>query len=233
MSFQRITLSRLDKSFRAGPKVVAQYNPTEITFEKGVQIAEVAIPGIDAPILQFVRGQSETVSLELFFDTTEFGTAGPGLTPVTVRTDAFFQLIKIDPKTHAPPILRVTWGESQLPGWQFSDQWASQSRTGFQCVVESVQQQFTLFSPEGLPLRAKLSVKLREYRTLDQQLDAIKFESPDHFERYVVQDGDTLSGIAARTYDDPSVWREIAEANQIVDPSELPAGLELRIPALT
>ena len=37
---------------------------------KGAQIAEIAIPGIDSPILQFVRGQTQTLTLELFFDTT-------------------------------------------------------------------------------------------------------------------------------------------------------------------
>ena len=39
-----------------------------------MQFAEVAIPGLDAPIIQFVRGQSETLTLDLFFDSTEKGT---------------------------------------------------------------------------------------------------------------------------------------------------------------
>ena len=42
---------------------------------KGAQIAEIAIPGIDAPILQFVRGQTQTLALELFFDTTRVGSS--------------------------------------------------------------------------------------------------------------------------------------------------------------
>src|SRR5574339_4890 len=48
-----------------------QYNPSELSFQKGVQIAEIAIPGLDTPLLQFVRGQNETVALDLFFDTTD------------------------------------------------------------------------------------------------------------------------------------------------------------------
>ena len=44
-----------------------QYNPTELSFDKGVQLAEIAIPGLDTPLLQFVRGRA-TLMLESFFD---------------------------------------------------------------------------------------------------------------------------------------------------------------------
>ena len=47
-----------------GPNLPAviqvQFNPTEYTLAKGAQIAEIAIPGIDSPILQFVRGQTRS-----------------------------------------------------------------------------------------------------------------------------------------------------------------------------
>ena len=40
--------------------IPVQFNPTEYTLAKGAQIAEIAIPGIDSPILQFVRGQTRS-----------------------------------------------------------------------------------------------------------------------------------------------------------------------------
>ncbi len=214
-----------------GREVRAQFNPTEVTFDKSAQIAEIAIPGLDSPILQFVRGQTETLSLELFFDTTEGGTAGDGVRSVTEETDPFYQLIKIDPATHAPPILEVSWGEN-MPGSKLTDQWTSQSAEFFQCVVESVQRRFTLFSPEGTPLRATLSVKLKEYKTLKEQVDQIPFESTDRTHSRVVQGGETLSGIAGEVYDDPAQWRAIARHNGIVDPAELAPGMVLEIPPL-
>jgi len=54
-----------------GAPFPVQFNPTEYTLSKGAQIAEIPVPGLDQPILQFVRGQTETMSLDLFFDTTE------------------------------------------------------------------------------------------------------------------------------------------------------------------
>lgn len=230
--FERVTFHRLDGNLRRAGSVEAQYNPPEVTYNKAAQIAEIAIPGLDAPILQFVRGQSETLAMDLFFDTTEAGTAGSLVEPVTAKTDAFYQLIKIDRSTHAPPVLEVTWGGDHHAGSSFTDQWSSQSRDAFRCVVESVQQRFTLFSPGGVPLRATLSVRLREYRTLAEQIEKIRFESRDRTHRRRVESGDTLPGIAAESYDDPALWRPIADANGLVDPSDLTEGLELEIPPI-
>src|SRR5829696_7499399 len=76
------------------PLIPVQFNPTEYTLEKGAQIAEIAIPGIDSPILQFIRGQNERLTLDLFFDTTEFG-MDEAAVDVRLRTNAFYQLVKI------------------------------------------------------------------------------------------------------------------------------------------
>jgi hypothetical protein len=233
---EQLTIRRLDRSGNplSDPEkeVRAQVNPTEITFEKGVQIAEIGIPGLDAPVLQFVRGQSESLSLELFFDTTESGTAGSGVRPVTEETDRFYQLLKIDPETHAPPILQVSWGAAHHAGSKMEEPWSNQNREAFQCVVESVQQRFTLFSPDGVPLRATLTVKLKEYKSLEQQVREIDFRSPDRFRTWVVQARDTLSGIAGEVYGDPAAWRPIALHNRLVDPLALAPGQVLEIPPI-
>ena len=49
-------------------------------------------------------------------------------------------------------------------------------------------------------------------------------------EIYVVRPGDTLQGIAAKFYEDPTLDDVIARANGIDDPTLIHAGLELRIP---
>jgi Contractile injection system tube protein/LysM domain len=231
---QRAQFQRLDRNFQplAGKEITVQCNPTEFTLSKGVQIADINIPGLDMPVLQFVRGQTETLSLDLFFDSTESG-MGDDATSVTEQTDKFYQLVKIDRETHAPPVCRFYWGPASFPGSNFTDQWASQNRAnGFQCIVESVRQRFTLFSPQGVPLRATLSVSLREYKTIEQQINQINFQSPDHTHTHVVQEGDTLSRISNKAYDDPRHWRQIAEHNGIVDPLDLKPGMVLEIPPL-
>jgi hypothetical protein len=213
--FQRI---KADGS--AGAKLKVQFNPTEYTVTKANQIAEVPIPGLDSPILQFIRGQSETIALDLFFDSTEDGTT-VGAKPVTERTDKFYDLIKMEAKTHAPPILLFSWGGKDFPG---------KDRPQFTCIVESVRQRYTLFDPAGVPLRATLSVTLKEYRTLGGQQNAINPMTSDHTKAHVTREGETLAQVAWDEYEDPSAWRQIADANGLDDPLLVPAGAVLIIP---
>jgi len=208
--------------------IPVQFNPTEISLDKGAQIAEIAIPGLDTPLMQFVRGQTEKLTLDLFFDTTEDG-MGTGATSVTTLTDRIYELVKIEPTRHAPPVCTFFWN-SDFPGSDTSFHIGNQRRNGFDCIVESVRQKFTLFSPEGVPLRATLTVTFREYKPLDYQLLQLNLSSPDRTHSHLVQAGDTLSSVAGKYYQQPGEWRRIAEANNIEDPRRLVIGTLLTVP---
>jgi hypothetical protein len=191
-----------------------QFNPTEYSLAKGAQIAEIAIPGLDSPVLQFVRGQTQTLKLELFFDTTRSG-MDEGAIDVRTLTNGFAELVRIQPKTHAPPRIRVVWGVG----------------LSFTAIVDSVDQKFTLFAPTGVPVRATLNVSMREYRTLEEQLAELNLQSSDHTRTQTVVEGDTLASIAAELYGDPREWRRIADANPAVDdPTAPPAGTQVEVP---
>src|SRR5260370_36912512 len=231
----KATFQKVNSDGSLGAPISVNFNPTEYTLNKGAQLAEVAIPGLDSPILQFVRGQAETLSLDLFFDSTETG-MDDSATSVARLTDQFYQLVKIDGKTHAPPICFFCWG-SEFPGQRsyasLGDGTGSQQRHGFKCVVESVRQRFTLFSPQGVPLRATLTVSLKEYKTLAEQIAEINKQTADHSQTHAVAAGETLSQIANSVYEDPSQWRAIADQNAILDALDLEPGTILEIPVLT
>jgi hypothetical protein len=207
-----------------------QFNPTQLSFNKGVQIADIPIPGLDTPLLQFVRGQNESLSLDLFFDSTESG-MGANAKSVTEYSDQIYQLVKIEPDSHAPPIFEFIWND-KFPGADISKEMGNQKRNSFKCIVESVRHQYTLFSPEGVPLRATVSVNLREYKTLDEQLAQLNLNSPDRTQVQVLQAGDTLSSVAGQHYRRPGEWRLIAEANNIQDPRRLTPGTFLTVPPM-
>jgi nucleoid-associated protein YgaU len=207
-----------------------QYNPTEFSLDKSVQLAEIAIPGLDSPLLQFVRGQVEKFTVDLFFDTTEEGT-GTGATSVTRLTDPIYSLTKIEPAGHAPPIVTFVWNAA-FPGVDMPPAVGNQRRNAFQGIVESCRQKFTFFSPEGVPLRATLTLALREYKTLDDQLSQLNLSSPDRTHAHMTKEGDTLSRISSRYYLRPGDWRSIAESNDIDDPRRLDPGVLLTVPSI-
>ena len=230
MSLQKLTIAYEDATgaFPLSNRIQGQFNPEKYSLTKGVQLAEIGIPGLDSPVLQFVRGQNEKITLELFFDTTEFGMVD-NVQDVRNQTVQIYDLLKINPETHAPPRCMLSWGDSaQL--FSFGS-----SGPGYypRCVVESVSEEFNLFSPSGIPLRAKLNVTFREYKTIQQQLSENPKHSADRTKVQTVQRGQTISYIAWIVYGDPAQWRPIADANNLANPRLLVPGMQLVIPNLT
>ncbi|GAF48249.1 CIS tube protein [Rhodococcus wratislaviensis] len=212
-------------------EITVQFNPSSLSFDKPNHTADITIPGLDSPLKQFVRGGTETASVELFFDTTESGT-GPGATSVTTLTDAFYGLVKIDPKTHAAPICSFIWGE-KFPGDRLPERYGNQRRTEFSCVVTDVKQDYKLFSPDGTPLRAVLTLKLDEYVPLHRQIAQLNLQSADHTRSHLLAHGETLALVSWQYLHNTRDWRHIATANGIDDPRRLQPGTALTIPPLT
>lgn len=207
-----------DRGPNLPPVIPVLFNPPEYTITKGAQIAEIAIPGIDAPILQFIRGQTRTLALELFFDGTRIGSSLTRPGDVRLLLEPVVQLGRIQPNTHAPPRIRFIWGIG----------------LSFRGIVDSIQQKFTLFTPAGIPVRATLTLSIKEYKTLEEQLKELNLQSADHTKRRVVRRGDTLDRIAFEEYGDSRKWRPIADKNAdlVPDPRRLTPGIELEIPAI-
>lgn len=224
------TKSNAEDSWRAVTETADYHNPSEFTLEKGAQVPEITIPGLDTPLLQYVRGQTERLSLDLFFDTTDEG-MGDDAVSVTTQTDEIYRLVKKEPDTHAPPICLVVWGP-EFPGGRVDPEAGEQRRYGFQCLVENIRQRFTLFSTRGVPLRATLTLQLREYRPLEEQLGEQNPSSPDRTHGHVLQRGETLSRLSGRYYRRPGAWRAIAEGNELDDPRRVTPGTFLTIPPI-
>lgn len=196
------------------------FNPERYTVSKSVQHAEMGMPGLDSPILQFVRGQNEKITMELFFDTTKHGMA-EGAKDVREETRKIYHLLKILPETHAPPRCRLKW---------LNEMFSYGSSLSARCVLESVNEEFTLFSPGGVPLRAKLNVSFREYKTIEEQLQENPRHSGDRTKVRTLKARQTLAGLAWQEYGDPGQWRAIAEENDIDNPRLVAAGTQLLVP---
>src|SRR5262249_21968372 len=161
--------------------------------------AEITIPGLEAPPIQYVRGGSETLSLQALVDTSD--------TVEDVRTryvDRLRALMTPDSREHAPPIVRFVWGRSVFTG-----------------VLEKLDITSELFRRDGVPLGPKLDLGWKESRGAAARGGAPPRSSPTVEKSYVVRRGDTLSSIAAALYRQPGAWRELARANGITDPRDL------------
>ncbi|MFL6623140.1 MAG: peptigoglycan-binding protein LysM [Sulfurifustaceae bacterium] len=203
-----------------GVKIPVQFNPEEYTLNRDINYAQAAIPGLSAPILQFVNGNLQTLDMELFLDSYEQHKVGSTVvnkaqSDVRVLVKQVTDLMTIEPTTHAPPVLLFTWGS-----------------LAFTCVLARVSQRYVMFLPDGIPVRARLSVTFNEYRNIDLEAKEVKRETSDYSKRHVVSEGETLSSIAGKEYGDPRLWRVIAIANRLQRARNLAPGSKLLLPNL-
>src|SRR5262249_54579590 len=143
------------------------FNPTEYSFERTNTYKATPVPGLGSPLLQFVNGESDQLSMELFLDdyTDPKGPTSsqqPEDNPVAPRLIDLSKLLEIDRDLHAPPPVRFNWGPME-----------------FTAVIEKMGRKVTMFHPDGTPARATLSVSFKEYRTLRTQLQEPRRESAD------------------------------------------------------
>jgi hypothetical protein len=185
------------------------FNPEEYTLSRDNNFAAQAIPGLSSPLLQFVNGNMRTLEMELFFDTFE------AKKDVRDETNRLVDLLKIDSELHAPPVLIVSWGT-----------------LNFQCVLAKATQRFSMFLDDGRPARARVSVTFQEFINPDREAAEVNRLTADFTKAHAVVEGDTILNLAATYYDDPTLWRVIAAANDLDDPRALRAGQVLRVPSL-
>jgi hypothetical protein len=211
---------------RKNERIEVLFNPAEYSIEKGNTFQSISLPGLSAPVSQFVTGNADTLTMELFFDTyTRSLLRHPAVglrEDVRKYTRKLTSLLDIDPELHAPPIVQFVWGPpiGSPEGLQFT------------AIIEKISQKFTFFLDDGTPVRATVNVTFKEYKTIEQQLQEIKRQSPDRTKRVVFAEGDSLWTYAFEEYNDPGLWRVIAEHNRIENPRLIDPGTELEVPPL-
>ncbi|MGH3436231.1 MAG: phage tail protein [Candidatus Dormibacteria bacterium] len=167
------------------PIVVVQFNPTSLKIERRNNIDR---GGVTTPTQhrQSPSAEAATLTFDLEFDTAEGGEDG---NPIDVQTLTKRIWQFVDPpdnkksrnSSEVPPRVRFLWGTFSFVG-----------------IVTNITEDLDYFSPEGMPLRAKLSVSITE-----QDLD---FE-------------DNLSGAGAR---DASAATDPGGGSTQIGPASLP-----------
>jgi len=210
---------------RKGEEIKVLFNPAEYSIEKGNTFQSTALPGMGTPVTQFVTGNADTLTMELYFDTyaksSRHGTVKQR-EDVRNYTRKIANLMEIDSQLHAPPIVEFVWGPplGTPQGIQF---------TG---TIEKISQKFTFFLDDGTPVRASLSVTFKEYKTVQQQLEEMARQSTDRTRHKEVKQGEALWLYASEEYNDPDQWRVIADRNLIENPRFLFPGSTLELPPL-
>ena len=207
--YEPATILLLDRDLNEMDSVEVLFNPTQYSVEKSVEYGELALPGMDTPVSQFVKGDAESLSMDLLVDTYESGD------DLRDHIEQLERLVSVDGERHAPPICKFVWGDLR-----------------FTSVVESLKKEYTLFMPDGTPVRASLSLSFKKYETVTKQLESERRSSPDQAKLRRITESQSLWSLAADEYGDPGQWRRIADANDIANPRSVEPGRKLLVPSI-
>ncbi len=157
---------------------------------------------------------SETLDFEIVLDGT--GVTNVKAQPVNKQLDALKKLIyKYDGKEHEPKVVSIVWGT-----------------LNFQGRLSTLKIDYTLFKPDGMPLRAKVKLGFSGFIPVGKQSKKANKSSPDLTHIIEVKAGDTLPLLCHEIYKDSSYHIEVAQHNNLTSFRDIKPGTKLYFPPI-
>jgi nucleoid-associated protein YgaU len=203
-------------------KVDCLFNPNAYTFTKKNSWAADKSIAENIPKIKFSGGESATLTMQLFLDTT---TDGGDVRAVVKKLR---KLMDINPdlvrgdnpeEKGRPPFVEFRWGNV----WSFN------------AAITSLVEKYTLFREDGVPVRATVDLDFLQAAEINK--NSSKPQNPTTvgrtgYRQWTVRDGDTIDWIAFSEYGDAAKWRYIADINNLDNPNCLKPGQVLAIAPL-
>ncbi len=194
-----------------------QFNPETFSLFKKNSFKSSQTTGTDVAKTTFSGGEPQNMDIALTFDTTSTGD------PVFEKYEVLRTLSLVDrsalnttTQQGEPPWVMVQWG----------------TYIGFIAVITGLDEEYVLFTPDGTPIRAKVTIHLQQVTDPQQMGGQNPTTRTAPRRTWVVEQGQRLDWIAHQEYGNSAAWRDIAEINGIDNPMDLRAGQVLVLPVL-
>ena len=210
-----------------GVPYVPMYNPTSFTVNHDVKYDTKSSPTKADLVKKFLSVNPRVVNMELFFDGTGaspstlggFGNkvgVNAGVQSVEGQIQIFLKAAyQIAGVLHKPNYVMLVWGTFIMTG-----------------VLESANVTYTMFAADGTPLRAKMSLSIKEHVDFSLISKILKLQSPDISKSIEVQEGDTLPLLCYKEYGDASLYNQVAKVNNLKNYRKLKQGTRLLFPPI-
>ncbi len=196
--------------------ISAMINPNRYSQAMGVQYTKEQAAGGTGKSVAFNRDQGEAFDLSLVLD-------GTGTVPdaPTKSVDAQFADIRrliydVNGDIHSPNYVKLAWGTLLFKG-----------------RLKTLNIDYTLFAPDGTPLRATVSAGFVGFHDNTDARAAQNLNSPDLTHAIMVEAGETLPLLCYRVYGDSRYYLAVAAHNGLDDFRGLVPGTMLLFPPLS
>jgi hypothetical protein len=199
---------------KGNDEFIAFLNPNKYTLKYEIEENDRKAAGSSAQAKSFAGMKPQEIDLEFVLD----GTGVTGKTAdVQQLTDQFLKTAyNYQGDKHQPRYLRILWGKAFV----------------FDCKLKIADINYTLFYPNGKPLRAKIAAKFSGFvnDVLRKKIEAK--ESPDITHFTPVLENERIDFMCSKEYDDSRYYIEIARVNNLTNFRKLKTGIYLQLPPL-
>ena len=211
-----------DSNFRKSVGQMSVYiNPEKYSQNYDIRYAETQAQGSSGTSPEFIKAR-EKLEMELVLDGTgAVPSPLPGVIPFTEngiaeQVDGLLKLVfDYNSNIHSPNYLQLSWGTLV-----------------FRCRLVTFKITYSLFKPDGTPLRARVACSFLGYTSKAQLAKQENDKSPDVTHLLTVRGGDTLPGMCFEVYGSSEYYVQVARANGLTSFRTLRPGTQLLFPPL-
>lgn len=171
-------------------------NPDTIKWDRSIEYAEEQAPDTSTPSQRYKSTPSEKLSFDIVIDCT--GVVDADRTNMNDEVKKLKDIVfEYDGNIHRPNFVQIRWGKN----------------FEFKGVLTTFDTSYTLFKPDGNPLRAKISLSFNKYISSITVKKKDADESPDVTHRVTVEDGVNLPQLCYNVWKDDSFYIQVARYN--------------------
>jgi len=202
-----------------GDSFEVMINPAGFLRTQGICFSEDKAQGSIGSEQKFTRVSPDKLSFDIVMDGTGVvAVSGSGGEPDDVKTQVKnlrAVVSRYEGSQHDVNVVKVLWGTTLFYG-----------------RLDSLVIEYTLFKPDGDPLRAKVKLSFTEFLSKEEEVKKKANESPDMTHLIEVMAFDTLPALCRKIYGDDAYYVDVARINNLVNFRRIPPGTHLRFPPL-
>lgn len=183
------------KAFSGKPYLV-MINPDSIKWQRSIEYNDQQPPDTSSASQKYKSTPSDKLNFDIVIDCT--GIVDSKRTSMNAEIAALEKIVfTYNGEIHRPNFVMVQWGKNFM----------------FKGVLTSLDTSYTLFKPDGSPLRAKLSLGFSAYISPTTVTKTDKPQSPDLSHLLTVVEGMTLPQMCQNVWQDDTNYIRVAEYN--------------------
>jgi Contractile injection system tube protein len=189
-----------DEEFRSsfGQPYSVMINPDTIKWQRNIEYNEQQPPDSSSASQKYKSTPSEKLSFDIVIDCT--GIVDAKRTNMATEISQLESIIyAYNGEIHRPNFVTIQWGQN----------------ISFKGVLTSFDTSYTLFKPDGSPLRAKISLAFSQYVSPATVAKLDGDESPDVTHIVTVVQNSNLPQLCQKVWNDYSYYVQVAKFNKL------------------